>query len=73
MGASEREAMVVADAIRVVAAQGFDLSVPELGKQIGAPHSVLFPFFPSKDALLKRLYEEVFVARLHPKYCFGIH
>ena len=66
--AGEREAMVVAGAIRCVAAEGFDLSVRELAERVGVPHSVLFRFFPSKEALLRRLYEEVFVSRLRPEW-----
>ncbi len=68
MTAGEREAMIVARAISVVAQEGFDLSVRDLAKRIGVPHSVLFRHFPTKAALSKRIYDEVFVSRLSPEW-----
>ena len=68
MAASEREAMIVARAIRIVADEGFDLSVRDLAGRIGVPHSVLFRHFPTKAALSERIYDEVFVPRLSPAW-----
>ncbi len=55
-------------AIQIVAASGFDLSVRDMARHLGVSHSVLFRHFPTKAALLKRIYDEVFVSRLRPEW-----
>ena len=64
----EREATIVASAIRVVAVQGFDISVRNLAARIGVPHSILFRYFPTKAALWKRIYSDVFLSRLRAEW-----
>ena len=60
--------MIVRGAIDIVALDGFDLSVRDMAGRLGVSHSVLFRHFPTKAALLKRIYDEVFVSRLRPEW-----
>ncbi len=66
--AAERERMIVAAAIRFFADQGFDGQLRALAGRIGIPHSVLFRHFPSKEMLIARVYQEVFLSRWRPEW-----
>ncbi len=66
MKAAERERMIVEEAIRFFAEQGFAGQTRELAKRIGVSHSALYRHFPSKEALIERVYEHVYVSRWNP-------
>jgi AcrR family transcriptional regulator len=40
----------------------------ELAKRLGITHQNLFRYFPTKDALIERVYEEVYLSRWHPEW-----
>jgi AcrR family transcriptional regulator len=56
----EREREIVRAAITYYAEHGFSGQTRELAKQAGISHALLFRYFPTKDDLLLRVYEEVF-------------
>lgn len=56
-----REAAILRAAISFFARQGFDGTTRELAVEAGITQSLLYRYFPSKEALLDRVYEEVFL------------
>ncbi len=77
MRAPERERFIVDEAIRFFAEQGFGGQTRELAKRMGITHSAIYRHFPSKEALIERVYEgdadvdsnsiEVIIGRLRRK------
>ncbi len=68
MRAPERERFIVDEAIRFFAEQGFGGQTRELAKRMGITHSAIYRHFPSKEALIERVYEEVFLSRWSPTW-----
>lgn len=62
----ERERLIVRGAVSYFADVGFDGDLRELAKRLGVTHSLLFRYFPNKEALIERVYQEVFVSRWNP-------
>jgi AcrR family transcriptional regulator len=58
-----RERQIVAEAISFFADQGFGGQTRELAKRIGITQPLLYRYFSSKDALIERVYQDVFVGR----------
>nr|WP_258187674.1 TetR/AcrR family transcriptional regulator [Trinickia symbiotica] len=56
----EREQQIVAKAIEHFATYGFSGSTRELAREIGVTQPLLYRYFPSKDALIERVYQEVY-------------
>ncbi|MFB9125765.1 TetR/AcrR family transcriptional regulator [Paraburkholderia dipogonis] len=56
----EREQQIVDKAIDHFATHGFSGSTRELAKQIGVTQPLLYRYFPSKEALIDRVYNEVY-------------
>lgn len=56
----EREQQIVEKAIEHFTRNGFGGSTRELAKQIGVTQPLLYRYFESKDALIERVYNEVF-------------
>ncbi|MGJ4931312.1 TetR/AcrR family transcriptional regulator [Bradyrhizobium sp. HKCCYLS2038] len=61
--APERERLIVDEAIRFFAEHGFEGQTRELAKRMGIAHSVIYRHFPSKEALIERVYQEVYLSR----------
>ncbi|EWY38355.1 TetR family transcriptional regulator [Skermanella stibiiresistens SB22] len=59
----ERELEIVQGAVAFFAEFGFDGSTRELAARLGITQPLLYRYFPSKEALLDRVYEEVYVNR----------
>jgi AcrR family transcriptional regulator len=68
MRAAEREQFILDEAIRFFAEQGFGGQTRELAKRMGVTHSVIYRHFPSKEALIERVYEEVYLSRWSPTW-----
>lgn len=56
----DRERQIVAKAIEHFTLHGFSGGTRELAKQIGVTQPLLYRYFPSKEALIDRVYGEVF-------------
>jgi AcrR family transcriptional regulator len=61
-----RERLIVDGAIRFFAEVGFGGHTRELARQLGMSQSLLFKYFPTKDNLIDRVYEEVYLSRWNP-------
>lgn len=68
MAPAEREQQIVQAAIRFFADHGFSGTTRELAARIGVVHGLLYRYFPTKEALLERVYQEVFFGRLKPEW-----
>lgn len=64
----EREHQIVQSAIGVFAKLGFDASTRDLAAAMGVTQPLLYRYFPTKEALVDRVYEEVFVRRWNPEW-----
>jgi AcrR family transcriptional regulator len=63
MGVVERERQILDGAIRFFAMNGFGGQLRDLAKSIGVTHALLYHYFPTKQALIDRVYLEVFEGR----------
>lgn len=59
----QREQQIVEKAIQHFTRHGFSGSTRELAREIGVTQPLLYRYFPSKDALIDRVYKEVFNLR----------
>jgi AcrR family transcriptional regulator len=64
----ERERRIVAEAVAFFAEHGFAGQTRELARRLGITHALLFHYFPSKEALIARVYDEVFLGRWKPEW-----
>lgn len=63
---AERERHILEEAVRFFAEVGFGGDTRELAKRAQVTHALLFRYFPSKDALIERVYREVYLGRWNP-------
>lgn len=63
-----RERHIVDGAIQFFARHGFDAQLRDLAKSIGVTHTLLYHYFPTKQALVDRVYQEVFEGRWKPEW-----
>jgi AcrR family transcriptional regulator len=64
----EREAQIVLAAIDFFSRRGLDAQIRDLAKEVGIAHTLLYHYFPTKQALIDRVYEELFVGRWDPEW-----
>jgi AcrR family transcriptional regulator len=60
--------MIVEAATLFFAEHGFEGQTRELAKIMGITHSAIFRYFPTKDALIDRVYDHVYVSRWNPAW-----
>ncbi len=60
----DREKLIVAGAVQFFAEHGFEGQTRELARRLGITQPLLYRYFPSKAALIERVYSEFFVNRL---------
>jgi len=63
LSVSERERQIVDGAIQFFASNGFGGQLRDLAKRIGVTHALLYHYFPTKQALIDRVYLDVFEGR----------
>ncbi|WP_231854127.1 TetR/AcrR family transcriptional regulator [Gluconacetobacter diazotrophicus] len=59
----DREREIIDGAVAFFAEVGFDGGLRDLAKRLGITHQNLFRYFPTKEALIDRVYEEVYLGR----------
>jgi AcrR family transcriptional regulator len=64
----DREQQIVAGAIEFFSRRGLDAQIRDLAKEVGIAHTLLYHYFPTKQALIDRVYEELFVGRWDPHW-----
>jgi AcrR family transcriptional regulator len=65
---SEREAIIAREAVSFFAEQGFEGQTRELARRLHITQPLLYRYFPSKEALIERVYQDVFVGRWNPAW-----
>ena len=68
MPVAERERSIVDGAIRFFAEHGFNAQLRDLATDIGVTHTLVYHYFPTKQALVDRVYQEVFEGRWNPSW-----
>ncbi len=66
LSAADREQQILAGAVAFFARRGFDAQTRELATEIGVTHALLYHYFPTKQALIDRVYDTVFAGRWDP-------
>ncbi len=65
---AERERQIVEGAIRFFSDRGLDGQLRDLAKNIGVTHALLYHYFPTKQALIDRVYVELFEGLWQPAW-----
>jgi AcrR family transcriptional regulator len=68
LAAGEREQMILAGAVQFFARRGLEAQTRELADELGITHALLYHYFPSKSALIERVYEKVIAGRWDPAW-----
>jgi AcrR family transcriptional regulator len=64
----ERRAHLIEEAISYFSEVGFDGSTRELAKRMGVTQPLLYRYFPTKDDLIRAVYNAVFINRWRPEW-----
>lgn len=64
----ERERLIVDEAIRFFAEVGFEGQTRALALRLGVTQPLLYRYFPDKDSLIERVYQEVFEGGWDPTW-----
>jgi len=64
----EREQQIVEGAVRFFAEVGFGGQTRELAQRLGITQPLLYRYFPTKQDLIERVYEAVFIGRWNPEW-----
>lgn len=68
MSTAERKRQILDRAIQFFAKYGIDGQLRNLTKELGVTHTLLYHYFPTKDALIQEVYKEVFESRWKPEW-----
>jgi AcrR family transcriptional regulator len=60
---AEREQQILTGAIKFFSERGLEGQTRDLAKEIGITHPLLYHYFPTKQALIERVYKEVYLGR----------
>ena len=64
----ERERLIVEGAVTFFSEHGLDGQLRDLARQLGITHTLLYHYFPTKQALIERVYTEIFEGRWKPEW-----
>lgn len=64
----DRERLIVEGAIKFFSQHGFSGPTRNLAKELGVTQPLLYRYFPSKQALIDRVYKELFLNRWNPRW-----
>lgn len=65
---AERERQIVDGAIAFFSEHGLDAQLRDLAHRLGITHTLLYHYFPTKNALIERVYNEMFAGRWKPAW-----
>lgn len=68
MSPEDRSEQIVKGAIAFFAERGFGGQTRELASRIGVTQGLLYRYFPTKDHLIEKVYEELFVKRFKAEW-----
>ena len=60
---ADREHQIVVGAVSFFSEHGLDGQLRDLAKQLGITHTLLYHYFPTKQALIERVYTDMFEGR----------
>jgi AcrR family transcriptional regulator len=63
LSTEEREKQIVEGAVQFFSEHGLEAQMRDLAKEIGITHPLLYHYFPTKQALIERVYEKVYLGR----------
>ena len=63
---ADREAIIAREAVSFFAERGFEGETRELAKRLGITQPLLYRYFANKEALIERVYQDVFLGRWNP-------
>ncbi len=63
---ADRERQIVDGAVAFFSEHGLGGQLRDLAQQLGITHTLLYHYFPTKQALIKRVYTEMFAGRWNP-------
>jgi AcrR family transcriptional regulator len=69
----DREREIMEGAVAFFAEVGFDGGLRDLARRLGMTHQNLFRYFPTKEALIERVYKEVYLDRWQPEWEAVLH
>jgi len=73
LAAADREQEILAGAIRYFAEVGFSGQTRQLAERLGITQPLLYRYFPTKQALIERVFADVFLKRVDPSWGELIH
>jgi AcrR family transcriptional regulator len=65
---NERQMLIVEGAVSYFAEVGFEGQVRELAARLGITNALLFRYFPTKEDLVERVYQQVYLGRWRPEW-----
>ena len=65
---ADRERQIVDGAVTFFSEHGLGGQLRDLAKQLGITHTLLYHYFPTKQALIERVYSELFEGRWNPQW-----
>ena len=65
---AQRERLIVEGAVRFFSAHGLGGQLRDLAGGLGITHTLMYHYFPTKQALIERVYAELFEARWRPEW-----
>ncbi|MGB4117785.1 MAG: TetR/AcrR family transcriptional regulator [Polaromonas sp.] len=65
---ADRERQIVEGAVTFFSEHGLDGQLRDLARQLGITHTLLYHYFPTKQALIERVYTEMFEGRWKPEW-----
>jgi AcrR family transcriptional regulator len=68
LDAKAREQQIVEAATEFFARRGLEAQMRELAAEIGIAHTLLYHYFPTKRALIERVYEQTIAGRWQPRW-----
>jgi AcrR family transcriptional regulator len=64
----QRERLIVEGAVRFFSEHGLQGQLRDLAKSLGITHTLMYHYFPTKQALIERVYTDLFAARWQPAW-----
>ena len=68
LAAPVREQQIVTEAVRFFAEFGFNGQTRELAQRLGITQPLLYRYFPTKQDLIERVFDELFLKRIDPQW-----
>lgn len=64
----ERERLIVDGAVRFFSEHGLDGQLRDLARELDITHTLMYHYFPTKQALIERVYSDLFEGRWQPEW-----